>query len=64
MSLKQLKKILTQQYFFTDLGREFYDHKKIEVFNMMYCGGDDEFKTEVFFELTQTQSKTVILNGS
>ena len=64
MSLKQLKKILTQQYFFTDLGREFYDQKKIEVFNMMYCGGDDEFKTEMFFELTQTQSKTVILNGS
>lgn len=34
------------------------------MFNLMYCGGDDEFKSEMFFELVQTPSKTAIMNGS
>ena len=39
IKLPQLKKVLTQQFFFTDARREYYDFSKIQLFNIMYCGG-------------------------
>ena len=39
IKLPQLKKVLTQQFFFTDQRREYYDFSKIQLFNIMYCGG-------------------------
>lgn len=41
VSLPQLKKVLTQQFFFTDGSRAFYDFSKVQLFNILYCGGNE-----------------------
>ena len=49
--MKNVKKILTQQFFFTDKKREYYDFCKIQLFNILYSGGNDSYKVNLLFKL-------------
>lgn len=54
INLQQLKKVLTQQFFFTDATRESYDFSKIQLFNILYAGGNEAYKVNFFFKLVQS----------
>jgi hypothetical protein len=54
INLKQLKKVLTQQFFFTDSERDNYDFSKIQLFNILYAGGNEAYKVNFFFKLVQS----------
>lgn len=64
VNLPQLKKVLTQQFFFTDATRAFYDFAKVQVYNILYCGGNDAVKANFFFKLVQSSQSGCINNGS
>ena len=54
INLQQLKKVLTQQFFFTNSTRAFYDFTKIQLFNILYSGGNEAYKANFFFKLVQS----------
>lgn len=54
INLNQLKKVLTQQFFFTDQSRNYYDFSKIQLFNILYAGGNEAYKVNFFFKLVQS----------
>ena len=65
INLNHLKKVLTQSFFFTDSSKEKYDYIKIQVFNLIYCGGTDIQKAIFFFELvTSNKKKAKIVSNS
>ena len=44
-----MKLILTKTFFFTDDVRDYYDFTKIQFYNILYCGGDDEDKCKFIY---------------
>ena len=56
--------MLTQQFFFTDSTRAFYDFAKVQVYNILYCGGSEAVKANFFFKLVQSSQTGCINNGS
>lgn len=46
--------MLTQQFFFTDSTRAYYDFAKVQVYNILYCGGSEAVKANFFFGLVQS----------
>lgn len=40
-----------QQFFFTDSTRENYDFSKVQLFNILYSGGNEAYKANFFFKL-------------
>ena len=64
VNLPQLKKVLTQQFFFTDGSRACYDFAKVQVYNILYCGGSEAVKANFLFKLVQSSQTGCINNGS
>ena len=64
INLKQFKKVLTQQFFFTDQARACYDFSKVQLVNILYCGGNEAYKANFFFKLVQSSQNGCINNGS
>lgn len=56
--------MLTQQFFFTDSTRAYYDFAKVQVYNILYCGGSEAVKANFFFGLVQSSQTNCIHNSS
>lgn len=65
IKLDHLKRVLTQSFFFTDSTKTRYDYTKIQLFNLLYCGGTEIQKAIYFFELiTSGKKKAKIASNS
>lgn len=59
-----MRKVLTQTFFFTDASRQHYDFSKVQLFNILYCGGNEAYKASFLFKLVQSQQSGCINSGS
>jgi hypothetical protein len=64
LNVKQIRKVLTQGFFFTDGSRAHYDSLKLQLFNIFYSGGDEAKKTQFLFQLMSSSQSGCITNRS
>ena len=64
VNIKQIRKVLTQMFFFVDASREFYDLHKLELFTILYCSGDHVKRTQLLFQLMSSSKSGCIVNRS
>ena len=61
---KQVEAFIGQDYFFTDNNRSKYDFTKIMTFNLLYSGGGDSEKANIFFKLVEDPKTSLVDNKS
>ena len=57
-----METFIGQDYFFTDNTRSKYDFTKVMTFNLLYSGGSDAEKANIFFKLVE-DPKTSLVDG-
>lgn len=60
----QLKQVLTQQFFFHDATREFYDFSKVQFYNLLYTDGDESEKIGYLYRMMQSSQTNVLTKNS
>lgn len=51
-------------FFFTNNTRLKYDVKKILLFNILYCGGKEEDKASLLYDLIENKQQGAVINNS
>lgn len=59
-----METFIGQDYFFTDNSRSKYDFTKVMTFNLLYSGGGDPEKANIFFKLVEDPKTSVVDNSS
>ena len=64
LDVSNLEFVLQQEFFYVDSGKHHFDFAKIQLFNILYCGGELEDKVDQLFKVLRSPQSGYIIDES